>query len=108
MDRANSFYGNTLGLLPRPVPHLQKGRLAWFDIGASGQQIHIAYESNETLTSSRHPCFRVESPEMLLLLRQRIYDYYVRADVAAPLEADKPGEENSGLLVDSTHGTALR
>lgn len=29
LDQANEFYGDTLGLKPVPVPHLQKGTLAW-------------------------------------------------------------------------------
>ena len=29
LDQANDFYGNTLGLTPREVPSLQRGRLAW-------------------------------------------------------------------------------
>lgn len=29
---ATEFYGTTLGLTPRPVPSLQCGTLAWFDI----------------------------------------------------------------------------
>jgi len=39
LELANSFYGDTLGLKSRQVPAHQKGSLAWFDIGDSGQQI---------------------------------------------------------------------
>lgn len=100
LSLANEFYGTTLGLTPRPVPQLQKDRLAWFDIGSSGQQIHIAFGSNEP-ESSRHPCFRVESPEALLELRQRIWAHYERGGASAPKAADKPGEENSGTSNDN-------
>ncbi|EHY56499.1 hypothetical protein HRR83_002416 [Exophiala dermatitidis] len=116
LDLANEFYGETLGLTPRPVPSLQKGQLAWFDIipegghtngeggadhGASPyQQVHIAFgPAKEFLPenkSSRHPCFRLASPEALLQLRQRIWDHFVRGGAAAPREADEPGSENSG------------
>ena len=68
-----------------------------FDITPGGQQIHIAFGPNE-LKSSRHPCFRLESPEALLELRQRIYDHHVAGGAAAPQEADKPGEEDSGTF----------
>ena len=66
-----------------------------FDIGSSGQQVHIALGTNEP-DSSRHPCFRIESPEALLQLQRRIWEHYERQDAAAPKAADKPGGENSG------------
>jgi catechol 2,3-dioxygenase-like lactoylglutathione lyase family enzyme len=95
---AHEFYSGTLGLTARAVPQLQKDTLAWFDIGTSGQQVHIAMGKPEdfTHTSSRHPCFRVGSVEDLVALRQRIWDHYKRGGEAAPKEADKPGEKNSG------------
>lgn len=98
LEQANQFYGNTLGLNPRAVPQLQKDRLAWFDIGSSGQQVHIAFgaPSDFEKDSSRHPCFKLESPEALLELRQRIFDHFVKGGDAAPKAADKPGTENSG------------
>lgn len=96
LDQANEFYGKTLGLTPRPVPQLQQGRLAWFDIADSGQQVHVAFGQNEG-KSSRHPCFRIESGEKLLELRQRIWEHYEKGGDAAPMEADRPGEENSGM-----------
>ncbi len=91
---ANEFYGATLGLTPREVPQLQKGRLAWFDIGSSGQQVHIAFGNNDD--SSRHPCFRLESPEKLLELQKKVWAHHERKDKSAPKAADKPGDENSG------------
>jgi hypothetical protein len=44
LQHAVTFYhdGTTLGLTPRSVPHLQRDTLAWFDIGTSGQQVHVA------------------------------------------------------------------
>ena len=47
-----------------------------FDIGDSGQQVHIAFGQNENLKSSRHPCFKIHSPDALLALRQRIWVRY--------------------------------
>ncbi|KAI9371377.1 hypothetical protein BJX61DRAFT_511748 [Aspergillus egyptiacus] len=96
LSQASAFYGDTLGLTSAPVPHLQKGTLLWFDIGTSGQQVHVAFGTNETKTSSRHPCFRVESPEKLHELQQRIWEHYLRGGDAAPLAADEPGGLNSG------------
>lgn len=49
--------------------------------------------------SSRHPCFKLESPEALLQLRQRIWEHHQKGGAAAPKEADKPGEADSGKLV---------
>lgn len=95
LDQAQAFYGDTLGLSPRAVPELQKGMLAWFDIGTSGQQVHIAFGNNEP-KSSRHPCFKIGSPDELLELRQRIWDHHQKGGDAAPKEADKPGEADSG------------
>lgn len=96
LSHATSFYGETLGLKPRAVPAHMTGNLAWFDIADSGQQVHIAFGSNEA-RSSRHPCFRIESPEALLQLRQRIWEHYERGDDGAPKEADKPGAVDSGM-----------
>lgn len=107
LDRAQRFYGDTLGLAPRAVPELQRGTLAWFDIGASGQQVHIAFGSNEP-KSSRHPCFKIGSPEELLELRQRIWEHHRRGDDAAPKEADKPGEVDSGESLGESAMVELR
>jgi catechol 2,3-dioxygenase-like lactoylglutathione lyase family enzyme len=95
---ANEFYGTTLGLKPRAVPHLQRDTLAWFDIGTSGQQVHIAFGKPEDFhnKSSRHPCFKLGSGEDLAALRQRVWDHFQLGGEAAPKEADKPGEKNSG------------
>ncbi|KAF7188465.1 hypothetical protein HII31_10127 [Pseudocercospora fuligena] len=95
LDQANAFYGETLGLSAREVPSLQKGSLAWFDTGSSGQQVHIAFGQNEA-KSSRHPCFKIESLEALLALRKKVWEHHERGDDSAPKEADKPGEADSG------------
>ena len=66
-----------------------------YDIGTSGQQVHIAFGPAEK-NSSRHPCFRIDSPEALLELRRRVWEHHQAGGASAPLEADKPGEVNSG------------
>lgn len=66
-----------------------------FDIAASGQQIHIAFGDSGP-KSSRHPCFKIASPDALLALRQRVWEHHQRGGEAAPQEADPPGGENSG------------
>jgi catechol 2,3-dioxygenase-like lactoylglutathione lyase family enzyme len=95
LDAANDFYGKTLGLTPRPVPELQRGTLAWFDIGNSSQQVHIAFGPDEA-ESKRHPCFQLSSPEALLELQGKIYEHYQRGGESAPRQADQPGQVNSG------------
>ncbi|RMY08971.1 hypothetical protein D0867_08865 [Hortaea werneckii] len=95
LEQADQFYGETLGLKPREVPKLQKNSLRWFDIGDSGQQVHVALGMNET-KSSRHPCFKIESPDALLQLRQRIWEHFTSGGPAAPQEADRPGDKDSG------------
>lgn len=66
-----------------------------FDITPKGQQVHIALGPKEA-ESPRHPCFRLESPEALAKLQQKIWEHYQRGDASAPRTADKPGGENSG------------
>lgn len=98
LHHANAFYRDTLGLSPRPVPELQVGTVAWFDIGSSGQQVHVSFGRPEDFAfqSGRHPCFRVKSGEELLELRRRIHDHFARGGIGAPTAADMPGEQNSG------------
>ena len=43
---ATAFYSTTLGLTPRPVPAHRVHDLAWFEIGDSGQEVHIAPDYN--------------------------------------------------------------
>ncbi|KAF2769116.1 hypothetical protein EJ03DRAFT_107066 [Teratosphaeria nubilosa] len=97
LAQAEEFYGKTLGLCSRPMPQMQRNSLRWFDIGDSGQQVHVAHGDND-LKSSRHPCFRIESKDALLALQQKIYEHYERGGDAAPMAADKPGEQNSGAV----------
>lgn len=112
LDQATSFYADTLGLTPRPVPAAQTGRLAWFDIippttttqqqqqqQQPVQQVHIAFGKTQDfdhLESTRHPCFRVGTPRDLRDLQHRVHAHFERGGPGAPRAADKPGEENSG------------
>ncbi|KAH7134522.1 hypothetical protein B0J13DRAFT_625737 [Dactylonectria estremocensis] len=96
LDLAIEFYGNTIGLTPRPVPALQKGTLAWFDIGSSGQQLHVAFGRNVDPTSAQHPCFGVANEEALLALQVKIWDHHKAGGKAAPMSADEPGQRSSG------------
>ncbi|KAJ5083889.1 hypothetical protein NUU61_008468 [Penicillium alfredii] len=95
LDQAEEFYGTTLGLTSTPVPVLQKGTIAWFNIGSSAQQVHITFGPTDP-SSSRHPCFKLASRQELEQLKGRVYEHYVRGGGAAPMTADKPGEINSG------------
>jgi catechol 2,3-dioxygenase-like lactoylglutathione lyase family enzyme len=101
LPEAAAFYEGTLGLTPRAVPALQVGKLLWFDIADSGQQVHIAFGAPPDFEpavsrSRRHPCFRVADGEQLLALRKKIHEHLVRGGVGAPMEADEPGKESSG------------
>lgn len=94
---SDKFYGETLGLTSTPCPEHMRGRLSWFNIGKSGQQVHIAFGTNEP--SDRHPCFKLESPEALMKLRGRIMEHHQLGDEAAPLEAPREGhDERNGML----------
>ncbi|KAJ3056026.1 hypothetical protein HK097_008366 [Rhizophlyctis rosea] len=102
LPAATAFYGTTLGLTPRTVPVLQTGRLAWFDIGSSGQQVHVSLGrdfdfQDEAMSSGRHPCFRVESLEKLAELQRRVFSHFERGGEGAPVACDVPGGENSGM-----------
>jgi hypothetical protein len=116
LHHATHFYSTTLGLTPRPVPAHRVHDLAWFEIGDSGQQVHIAPDYNgsngvvkgeegkdeegmKAKWSSRHPCFRLGSPEALEELKMRIWRHFEERGGAAPLEADRPGGAASGTLV---------
>ncbi|KAH7165191.1 hypothetical protein EDB81DRAFT_710570 [Dactylonectria macrodidyma] len=96
LDLAIEFYGNTIGLTSRPVPALQKGTLAWFDIGSSGQQLHVAFGRNVDPNSTQHPCFGVANEEALFALQTKIWNHHQAGGEAAPMSADKPGERSSG------------
>ncbi|KAK4198857.1 hypothetical protein QBC40DRAFT_229283 [Triangularia verruculosa] len=105
LSQANEFYGTTLGLTPRPVPQLQKDRLAWFDIGSSGQQVHVAFGrpevdfTEEARQASRHPCFKVGSLGELQELQKRVWEHLKREGEEVegrPLACDEPGKEDSG------------
>ncbi|KAJ5577922.1 uncharacterized protein N7459_006886 [Penicillium hispanicum] len=95
LAQAEEFYGHTLGLTPTAVPELQKGTIAWFNIGSSGQQIHVTPGPTDP-THSRHPCFKLGSRDELDAIKTAIYDHHVRGGPAAPMAADRPGEKDSG------------
>ncbi|KAI8244476.1 hypothetical protein K4K55_005033 [Colletotrichum sp. SAR 10_96] len=96
LDRAVRFYTETIGLQPRPVPQLQKHELAWFDIGTSGQQLHIAFGANSDLDAVRHLCFKVETQKALLDLQVKLWEHHKRGDDTAPLSVDTPGVISTG------------
>ncbi len=65
LPAAHAFYGTTLGLTSVPVPKLQQGTLAWFDITPGGQQIHISFGEKVDPKSRNHPCFNLGGKEEL-------------------------------------------
>ncbi|GHJ86473.1 hypothetical protein NliqN6_2875 [Naganishia liquefaciens] len=100
LETAAEFYGETLALTRVPVPSAQTKELAWFNIGSSGQQVHIAFPASETeledKTTRRHACFKLASPNALQELQARIYAHHEKGGDSAPSQADKPGDVNSG------------
>jgi catechol 2,3-dioxygenase-like lactoylglutathione lyase family enzyme len=116
LETAAAFYADTLGLTRVPVPSAQTQELAWyvpspyryssidesrrFNIGESGQQVHIAFPAHEQeladKTARRHPCFKLASQEAMQQLQARIWAHYKKGGEGAPLQADKPGDVNSG------------
>ncbi|KAJ6120401.1 hypothetical protein N7523_004681 [Penicillium sp. IBT 18751x] len=95
LPQAEDFYVKTLGLVLAPVPELQRGTILWFNIGSSGQQIHVT-EGPTDPEHSRHPCFKLPSLDELEEIKKSIYDHKMRGGPAAPMAADKPGEADSG------------
>ncbi|KAF2115988.1 hypothetical protein BDV96DRAFT_62088 [Lophiotrema nucula] len=104
LDLAKSFYSTALGLTPRPVPVAQTNELAWFDIGSSGQQIHISIQKHDQDTtvpnSSRHPCFRIGSPEALIALQKRILQHLDAGGKDAPMACDAVGKSSGPTTVE--------
>ncbi|KZT59598.1 putative glyoxalase family protein [Calocera cornea HHB12733] len=96
---ANEFYEGVLNFRVIPVPSLQKDTLAWYDVGG-GQQLHVSHPKDATFPidpiSSRHPCFKVLSMELLNELRERIWAFKQEGKASAPLDADAPGMVDSG------------
>jgi hypothetical protein len=70
-----------------------------FNIGSSGQQVHVALGANLELDHKRHPCFKLENKESLIELQHKIWKHFEAGGAAAPLAIDKPGEANSGMFL---------
>ncbi|EFW99727.1 glyoxalase family protein [Grosmannia clavigera kw1407] len=102
LDQAHAFYGDTLGFVSSPVPVLQRGSLAWFNIADSGQQVHVAFGkpgdfSDDAVASSRHPCFRLTGGRPALeALQQRVWQHFSAGSPGAPRACDEPGRTDSG------------
>ncbi|KAM0808827.1 hypothetical protein AB5N19_09170 [Seiridium cardinale] len=96
LEHAKAFYGETLGLTARAVPVAQIDSLAWFDVGSSGQQVHISYQKHDqditVPNSSRHPCFKLGSPDALNALQRRILKHLEQGGKDAPMACDAMGE----------------
>lgn len=79
---------------------------ARFNIGDSGQQVHIAFGPPNDPKASRHPCFKLKDPDALLELQGKIHKHFEAGGAGAPVAADKPGEMNSGMLYTGWEFTA--
>lgn len=69
-----------------------------FEIQPGGQQIHISFGPPNDPSASRHPCFKLQSPEALAQLQRKIWEHAEQGGGGAPMKADKPGETNSGAF----------
>ena len=100
---AEQFYAGTLGLTQTTVPPSKKAILAWFNIGSSGQQIHITSQhhldeaqTKAQVESPRHPCFKISSEDKLDRLQDLVWQMYQKGEEGAPLHCDKQAENSSG------------
>lgn len=105
---AYSFYAGLLGLRPAQVPASCKSYLAWFDIGNSGQQIHISSQHHLTQAqlraqseSARHPCFKIGCEENLDAMQRKIWELYEKGGEGAPMYCDQPQKKH---VVESVAG----
>ena len=70
-EDARKFFGEVCGLeeIPKPEGLAARGG-AWFLCGA--QQLHVGVEEGFTPSRKAHPAFRVDSPDELRSLAERI------------------------------------
>jgi catechol 2,3-dioxygenase-like lactoylglutathione lyase family enzyme len=70
-ERARAFYGGLLGLeeIEKP-PALAAHGGCWFALG--GQQLHVGVEERFAPAAKAHPALRVESPDALRALGDRL------------------------------------
>ncbi|KAK5942822.1 hypothetical protein PMZ80_005388 [Knufia obscura] len=102
---ASQFYAGTLGLTQTPAPDSMKAHLAWFDMGSSGQQIHITSQFHldqaqmkAQSESPRHLCFKILSEDKLDQLQERIWQLYKTGGESAPVHCDDPAQTASGRI----------
>ena len=101
---AQDFYAGFLGLQAVEVPASCKAHLAWFDIGSSGQQIHITsqhqldqVQMKAQAESPRHPCFKISTPEKFDKLQKMVWRLYETGGDGAPLYCDEPSKETDAV-----------
>lgn len=103
LNLAKAFYTGVLGLGQAQVPKSKQAHLAWFNIGNSGQQIHITSEHHLSQAqmkaqaeSPRHPCFKILTEEKLDKVHKLIWQLYENGGEGAPVHCDEPGLDNAG------------
>jgi catechol 2,3-dioxygenase-like lactoylglutathione lyase family enzyme len=103
-EEAKDFYGKTLGLEFVLAPEAIRTDTMWFNIGKSGQQVHVApgvpsdFE-DAAVKSSRHACFHITGgAESLMALQNKVYKHFQDGGASAPKACDVPGGPDSGTL----------
>jgi len=101
LQLAVRFYAGTLGLKQATVPKSKQSYLAWFDLGSSGQQLHINSQHHldeahwkAQSESARHPCFNILSEDKLDRLHELIWQMHREGGEGAPVQCDKVAENN--------------
>ncbi|KAL7410161.1 hypothetical protein BDY24DRAFT_418283 [Mrakia frigida] len=99
LELADKFYGDILGLKVDPVPDTMVGKLRWFRIGDTSQQIHISLEPvPDTLVlrpqTRGHPCF-VLPYTTLTALRTKLAEF---ASSGHPGACSAPSLEGAGFV----------
>lgn len=62
--RARDFYGSKLGLKEKVVPDSLDGeKLVWFQLGDSGDELHVFTEDGESRSPGQHICIRVDDAD---------------------------------------------
>ncbi|CED85083.1 hypothetical protein [Phaffia rhodozyma] len=119
LELADKLYGEVIGLKQDDVPSDMIGKLRWFALGISGQQIHISLEyvsSKDTFeirsSGRQHPCFVLPYTD-LAVLADRLDEFATSGHPAAcsavtrdqsPMLATPEGESREQVVFGSRKG----
>ena len=64
VDTGRAFYGGTLGLEQKPTPPaLDASRIIWFELGETGDELHLFTEEADVRSPGQHFCLQVDDIE---------------------------------------------